>query len=130
MSCAATLALLLSLTAQAAAQDCDTAADQTTMNLCAGEAYRAADAELNARYREIMERLLDDEAARGLLVEAQRAWLAYRDAECALAASGVEGGSIYPMILVTCLTDLTAARSADLAGYLACGEGDLSCPVP
>jgi uncharacterized protein YecT (DUF1311 family) len=122
--------VLAASTSPAGAQDCDAAEDQAMMNLCADRDYKAADAKLNAQYREITARLADDKAAREKLVKAQRSWIAFRDAECAFAASGVEGGSVYPMILGYCLAGLTQARSEDLAGYLSCEEGDLSCPVP
>ncbi len=47
-----------------------------------------------------------------------------------LAASGVQGGSIQPMIASMCQTELTKARTEALRRYLDCKEGDLSCPVP
>jgi hypothetical protein len=34
------------------------------------------------------------------------------------------------MIFGECLAGLTAARAADFRRYLACEEGDLSCPLP
>lgn len=34
------------------------------------------------------------------------------------------------MLLAGCLAELTEARAAQLDAYLACEEGDLSCPVP
>lgn len=45
-------------------------------------------------------------------------------------ASGVQGGSIPPMIASMCQTDLTKARTEPLHRYLDCKEGDMSCPVP
>ena len=55
---------------------------QTGMNICAGADYKASDAKLNADYGEIVKRLSDDADARKLLQESQRAWIAFRDAEC------------------------------------------------
>jgi len=89
-----------------------------------------ADAELNASYRQIRERLKGDAAKTDLLAKAERAWVAFRDAECAFAASGVEGGSVQPTVLAGCRADLTQKRVEELKEYLACEEGDLSCPVP
>jgi uncharacterized protein YecT (DUF1311 family) len=114
----------------ATAQDCGGAASQAELSMCADADYRAADAALNVAYREVEARLADLPDTRHLLVAAQRAWIAFRDASCAFAASGVEGGSIYPMILSQCLAGTTRDRTADLAAYLDCAEGDLSCPVP
>ncbi len=109
---------------------CDEATDQASMNQCAAAAYAASDKRLNEVYRQVRDRLKDEPDTARALTAAQRAWIGYRDAECGFAASGVVGGSSYPMIHAMCLNGLTQARSKDLEGYLACEEGDLSCPVP
>ena len=113
-----------------AADVCDDPRDQASLSACAARELQAADAELNRQFRQI-ERLLDEDAdGRELFVAAQRAWIDFRDAECAFRASGVAGGSIYPMIHANCLTSLTRARLANFTAYLSCEEGDMSCPVP
>lgn len=122
--------LVATLGAPAFAADCSTAADQATMNKCAAAAFKAADSTLNRDYKAITARLGDDAAGKKALVKAQRAWLAYRDAECAFQTNAVAGGSIAPMIQSDCMTALTQARVADFKGYLSCPEGDLSCPLP
>ena len=112
-------------------QECDRNDEsQTGMNICAGADFKASDAKLNADYGEIMKRLSDDADARKLLQESQRAWIAFRDAECKFSSSGVEGGSVYPMVYAMCLQGLTDARVEQLGAYLKCEEGDMSCPVP
>lgn len=121
-------AILLSGFAQA--QECGDQASQAAMSECAGRAYRKSDAALNTAYREIVARLADDVAGRGRLQAAQRAWLAFRDAECAFANADSAGGSLYPYLQATCLDALTRTRLQQLQAYLACEEGDLSCPVP
>jgi len=103
---------------------------QRDMNVCADEAFQKADANLNALYQEIRQRLAGEADIAALFVAAQRAWLPFRDAECKFAASGVSGGSICPTIYAGCLERLTKARVEDFQTYLACEEGDLSCPVP
>ena len=125
----AALALFASGTAQAA-DDCANAQDQTTMDVCASDAFKKSDKQLNDVYKQIGTRLKDDADKTKLLVTAQRAWVAFRDAECAFSSSGVTGGSVYPMIHSMCLDGLTQTRAKDLQTYLACEEGDLSCPVP
>jgi uncharacterized protein YecT (DUF1311 family) len=110
------------------AADCRDAVSQAEMNSCAGKAYEKAAAELNAAYRELKERAQGETAK--LLVAAQRAWVTFRDAECALAASGSAGGSVQPMVVSNCLEDLTRKRIAELKARLDCEEGDLACPVP
>jgi uncharacterized protein YecT (DUF1311 family) len=113
----------------ARAADCSDAPNQVAINACAGKAYEKADDELNALYKTIKQRLADAEMTR-LFVTSQRAWVPFRDAACKFAASGVSGGTIYPTICAECLERLTKARVAYFKAYLACEEGDLSCPVP
>jgi uncharacterized protein YecT (DUF1311 family) len=125
----AVLVLLGSLNA-AAALDCDTAADQASLNECASMDYAAADTRLNETYKRIVARLSDLPEFRAALTKAQRAWITYRDAECAFATAAVAEGSAYPMIANYCLAGLTQARVQDLETYFNCEEGDLSCPVP
>ena len=89
-----------------------------------------ADAELNRLYQKIESKLSANPAAKHQFTVAQRAWIAFRDAECKFAASGVEGGSVYPQVYGACIEDLTEARVANFNTYLSCEEGDLACPVP
>jgi uncharacterized protein YecT (DUF1311 family) len=65
-----------------------------------------------------------------LLVLSQRTWVGWRDAECDFAASPAAGGGIQVVVRAQCLADLTDARISDFCRYLACDEGDPSCPVP
>lgn len=113
-----------------AADDCANASDQATLNECADKSYKASDRQLNELYGEIKQRVANDADRTRLWVAGQKAWLAFRDAECKFSSSGVEGGSAYPMILTICLDSLTQSRIEDFTAYLACEEGDLSCPVP
>ena len=79
---------------------------------------------------EIVGRLADDAEGKKLLQAAQRAWISFRDAECAFSTNDSKGGSIYPMLMSNCLEELTADRTKQLRTYLDCEEGDMSCPVP
>jgi uncharacterized protein YecT (DUF1311 family) len=124
------LLMAMAPAALAQAEDCTKAATQADLNACAAQSFSKSDTALNATYRQITARLKDDAAARSLLVAAERAWLAFRDAECAFASSGESGGSIYPMVVTNCRDELTQQRTKALQAYLACKEGDLSCPVP
>ncbi len=113
-----------------AAVDCANASDQATMNQCAGQDFKAADKELNTVYQQITARLKNNPDGKKLLVSAQRAWIGFRDAECKFSASGVAGGSVYPLIYSNCMTSMTKTRVESLKQYLKCEEGDMSCPVP
>ena len=123
------LALSFVPLAPARAQEC---ADQTQMGLdqCASAAYKKTDAKLNAVYRQIVARLAGDADTKARLVTAQKAWIAFRDAECKFRAGNAEGGSIYPMLVIQCRDALEQKRIEELSAQLECEEGDLSCPVP
>ena len=117
------------LPAGAHADECADAEDQATMNECAAKDLQAADAELNSLYHQIRQRIVDDVDTRNLLRDAERAWVAFRDAECTFATSSTAGGSIWPMEYDACLTGLTQQRIEQFQGYLSAQEGDLG-PLP
>jgi uncharacterized protein YecT (DUF1311 family) len=102
--------------------DCGNATTQLAMNICAGRDFEKADAELNAQYKTTRDLLRQRDAAgtpetRGAeeaLVKAQRAWVAYRDAECSSRGFQARGGSMEPLVLSACRTDLTQKRTAEL----------------
>ncbi|MBZ9866499.1 lysozyme inhibitor LprI family protein [Mesorhizobium sp. CA15] len=119
--------LALLATAPAAfAEDCDRNDDsQSMLNICADADYQAADAKLNAAYKNIVGS--NDQASNKLLQTAQRAWIAFRDAECAYSTADSEGGSIHPMEVSQCLTTLTDERTKQLTSDASCKLSDPSC---
>lgn len=119
---------LLVASAGALAEECDSAQSQTEMNTCAAAEYQAADKKLNETYATMLQRA--PAATKALVKTAQQKWIELRDADCALVASGSEGGSIQPMVRNQCLSDKTAERTAWLESLLDCDEGDISCPLP
>lgn len=120
---------VLATTAATRAQECDRGDDsQQMMNICAGEDYQAADARLNATYQGLISS--DDADDKKLLQAAQRAWITFRDAECAHSAAASAGGSIHSMEVSQCLARLTNDRTKQLAASANCGEGDASCASP
>jgi uncharacterized protein YecT (DUF1311 family) len=125
----ATLALLAAGPARAAGENCADAATQGAANACAARELAAVDARLNAAYNQVIGRLKAEPAARAALLDAQRAWLRFRDAECAFATVN-GGGSVLPFLDARCQARLTGERLRQLRDYLSCGEGDLDCPVP
>lgn len=118
------------LAGTAQAQECNDSSNQMELNQCAAKAFEAADRELNADFRDIQRRLGKDADTKRLLVEAQRAWILFRDAECTFQTSGAAQGSIFPLVFANCKTALTNDRVRQLRAYLACEEGDMNCPVP
>lgn len=91
-----------------AAADCD--GTQAEMNRCADQQYRKQDQRLNAVYKKL------DKTPE--LVRAQRAWIAFRDAECEWAVAEYEGGSIVPMAYSYCLAGMTEERVKTLERVL------------
>ncbi|MCH4539928.1 lysozyme inhibitor LprI family protein [Brucella tritici] len=113
--------------ATAQADDCQNASSQAALNECFGNAYKKSDAELNKLFK-TLQRRADDADLKKKLVQSQRAWIAFRDAECDMQTFG--GGSIVGTSYPICLSGLTTQRINDLKGYLKCDEGDSNCPFP
>lgn len=101
-----------------------------TASAPAQQELKTADAELNTLYKDIQRRLADNSDMLRLLTSAQRAWIAFRDAECGFSSAEVQGGSAYPQVVAACRAGLTQRRIEDFKAYLNCEEGDLGCPVP
>ncbi|MBF2017182.1 MAG: DUF1311 domain-containing protein [Rivularia sp. T60_A2020_040] len=91
---------------------------QTTleMRVCAGKSYETADKKLNQVYRQLKPKLNAKQQKR--LVDAQTAWIQFRDKSCAYEAGEAEGGTLEPVLKLSCLTDVTQQRVKDLEGYL------------
>ncbi|PBC10876.1 lysozyme inhibitor LprI family protein [Mesorhizobium sp. WSM3859] len=118
--------VLLATAPAAFAEECDRNNDsQSMLNICADADYQAADAKLNAVYKNIVSS--DDQASNKLLQTAQRAWIAFRDAECTYSTADSEGGSIHPMEVSLCLTKLTTERIKQLSSEANCKLSDPSC---
>lgn len=100
---------------------CNPEGAQIEMNACAAEDYAAADAELNAVWKELLASLADDPVAVTRLRAAQRAWIAFRDAELAARLPVPDGeapqvvhGSMYHLLSYSVLAELTRERTAQL----------------
>jgi uncharacterized protein YecT (DUF1311 family) len=111
--------------AAAQAADCQKASTQTDLTACAGARAQASDAALNVIFQKLLAKISEDGRTR--LRNAERAWLAYRDKQCAFDTMASEGGSIHPMVEAECRRGLTQAQTAHLAAQLSCSEGDMSC---
>lgn len=122
---------LLTFALQAAppnpAWNCDDPQVQQEMNWCAGREYQAADAELNDQWRNTAAAMKAQDVSfaeyggndtrKGFfesLLEAQRGWLRYRDAQCALEGYEFRGGSMEPLSANSCKARLTRARTQEL----------------
>jgi uncharacterized protein YecT (DUF1311 family) len=121
------LPLLLQATPPNPAWTCDDPQAQQEMNWCAGQDFEAADRELNAQWRLTRAAMQARDAEWANLgsadkragfmknlLEAQRGWLRYRDAHCALEGYEARGGSLEPLLVLTCKAQATRVRTEEL----------------
>lgn len=132
LTCAfACLFLPLDARALTAEKDCfDKAITQADLNDCAGKQFTEADAELNRVYKAVLEKHREDALFVEKLRVAQRAWLAYRDAEIeAKYPHSKEAGTYYGSSFSMCdwlhKTQLTQERIKKLREWLDDSEGDV-----
>ena len=130
------IALLLLVAAAPAEQpqwNCEDPIAQQEMNYCAHQEYLAADESLNAHWEETAAVMrARDEAGYGAedgrpgyfetMLEAQRAWLKYRDAQCRSEGYLFRGGSMEPLMVSTCKTHLTKLRTQELRELIEAGN--------
>lgn len=121
----AALAALLPVPVAAAddAIDCREPTTTVEINFCADETYQASDAALNAVYQKALAGIRASDLApphdrkswEEALRASQRAWVAFRDADCKGAVPMEwSGGSITTSAVLGCMTQLTDARVKDL----------------
>ena len=102
---------------------------QADLNDDACATYQKADKKLNAVYQQVLKQHQDDANFTTRLRKAQRAWLAFRDAEMEAiypaANKQAEYGSIYPMCNCLEQTALINQRIEQLSDWLDAEEGDV-----
>jgi uncharacterized protein YecT (DUF1311 family) len=110
--------------------DCSDPQDQHRMNFCASLDLGAADAALNQQWELTVAAMkaADAQVDRAYdqqpgyyetLLEEQRAWLMFRDAQCLLHSYEARGGSMQPMLELGCKASLTKQRTQDLRELVA-----------
>jgi uncharacterized protein YecT (DUF1311 family) len=131
----------LLLAAQEPQVNCRDPQVQQEMNYCAAQDAERADAELNIVYRTAIAsaQAADREYAsyqtgaagpssepgeEASLREAQRAWVAFREAHCRLEGYEARGGSMEPMLEAGCRATITRARTAELRGPECPGDAE------
>lgn len=92
------------------------AENQHETNQRAARDFAVADAALNRLYPKVVASLPAQRRAK--LRRAQRAWVAWRDAEAAFTASEMEGGSAWPLLYDGARARLTRNRIAELEALL------------
>ncbi|MEY8839795.1 lysozyme inhibitor LprI family protein [Cribrihabitans sp. XS_ASV171] len=111
----------------AAAQEvnCTDPQSQMEMTACASLAYEAADGDLNAAWPLAMDmaRRLDQslqpdqKPAVEILRDAQRQWIAFRDAACSAESLLARGGTMQNQLFYICMERLTRQRTEDLRRF-------------
>jgi uncharacterized protein YecT (DUF1311 family) len=122
MLCGCVLLVDAPTSAQEPQPNCKDPQTQTDMTICAGRDLADADKALNTQYQLTRKALKARDAdaspefkgGEEALVKAQRAWIAYRDAQCASVGFQARGGSMEPMLISSCEADLTRKRTAEL----------------
>jgi uncharacterized protein YecT (DUF1311 family) len=79
---------------------------------CLGKAKESSDAALNSMYQDIRKRLEGDDVRR--LVETQRLWIQYRDANCEAERALYGLGTGAQPAYLGCLEAMTRARTKEL----------------
>ena len=117
------LALVLALAAAPAA-----AQTQAQMNADAARAFQTADRAMTLQWQRTFAAMKQHDAAitsRGggfgyaaAALESQRAWLKFRDTQCAIEGGEFAGGSLQGMTTVQCRARLTRERTVQLRGLM------------
>src|SRR4051812_4237589 len=107
---------------------CAALTQQQPMNVCFADQFRQYEARLSGLVAELKNHF--DRASYSRLLAGQTQWAAYRNSECALEASRVEGGSAEPMFHAVCLDKKTWDRIDELKLWLCRSAGmDGDCPA-
>lgn len=121
--------------AESIVQACGDLPTQSAMNACAAKAAAKADADLNTTYQQLLTRLKGNATATAGIVAAERAWLAFRDAELAAIWPVPHGetanllyGSAHPFCYSIELATMTVERTKTLKELMRVEEGDICAP--
>ncbi|MFA7691644.1 MAG: DUF1311 domain-containing protein [Candidatus Hydrogenedentes bacterium] len=90
------------------------------MRIAAGESFEKADEELNAVYKELMASL--DTAQQDAVRQAQRAWIAYKDAGSAAQGDLFKEGNLAPVVSMRAALNLTLEQIELLRSLLSGNE--------
>ena len=96
--------------------NCDNPQAAPVIKYCAQLAYEATDRELNQVYSALMDRLGSENQTN--LVDAQLAWLEYRDRHCDFTIRDIQGTTGYETYRNDCLRELTNDRIEQLQEQL------------
>ncbi len=104
------------------AVDCANAMATVDLNICAEQEFERADQDLNVAYKKVLGDIRGSEQAKphdpqsweNALRESQRAWVAFRDADCkGLVPMPWGGGTGATGAVLGCMTSMTKSRTED-----------------
>lgn len=121
--------ILCSFSAFADTVKCNAESNQMELNACAQQDFEAADKALNQTYKALVKAYAEDKLFLKNLKTAQRAWIAFRDAELEARFTCADGdlrscwGTMYAQTFMSRKAELTQARTAQLKEMLEDGIG-------
>jgi uncharacterized protein YecT (DUF1311 family) len=109
--------------------NCDDAMSNHEMRQCADAEFKAADKELNAVYQRALKFMRETYGKEEIrqaggqdpsadLRDAQRKWVAFRDANCRSMGTQMLGGSGQATIVAGCVAAMTKERAKELMTFL------------
>lgn len=105
--------------------DCEKAVSTPDLNHCAALEQEKVERKLNAAYQKLVQQLtqpdteLDDYTAmRQKLLEAQRAWIRFREADCAVQYAMHASATISTLIHIGCMQERAEQRIKELENYV------------
>lgn len=116
----ALLLLLSSPLASAAAGTCADAVSDPEIEACLAADLERADAEMNTVWSGLLAELKRDPEAspvRQRLIQAQRLWLRFRDADCGAVFTLHRGGTVRVAMQTSCLIAHTEQRTKELRAF-------------
>ena len=119
-----------------AIESCGNLHTQSEMNDCAAREAHKADDALNSTYQEVLGKLKSDKTATARMVAAEKAWIAFRNAELAADWPVADGanpnllyGSVHPFCYYNERTALTLERLKTLSDRMRHKEEGDVCSI-
>lgn len=113
---AASLVMSICIQALASEDDlnhCISTGPSSTQAQCIDDVFTRENKRLNQNYKALLAKFGDDRALVGMLRDAQRKWLAFRNSDCEFSRSR-EGGTLGSLAFAYCRAKHTIQRADDL----------------
>ncbi|NYE60833.1 uncharacterized protein YecT (DUF1311 family) [Duganella sp. 1224] len=115
--------LLAACAGHSYALDCDKASSTIEINQCALQEQQKVERQLNATYQETLKVFAsaDDASTKTKLVDAQRLWVKFREADCQAEYDKWKGGTIRNVMYSGCMQERAKQRIKELESFQARG---------